>query len=110
LSVANYVTQFQTLASQTELSDFDQQNRFFNNLNQKVKTIVAEYPKERKESLEALINTASEAKDSLRSIGGWKDGWRKTQYQPSQGTAANPITINAASPLFSTSPFSPPPS
>jgi hypothetical protein len=73
-SVADYVTRFQTLASQTELSDFDQRNRFFDNLNQKVKTIVAGYPKERKESLEALIDAASEAEDSLRSIGGWKDG------------------------------------
>jgi hypothetical protein len=32
-SVADYVTRFQTLALQTELSDFDQQNRFFDNLN-----------------------------------------------------------------------------
>jgi hypothetical protein len=79
--VADYVTKFQTLASQTELSNFDQQNWFFDNLNQKVKTIVAGYPKERKESLEALINAASEAKDFLRSIGEWRDGWKKPQYQ-----------------------------
>jgi hypothetical protein len=31
---------------------------------------MARYPKERKESLEALINAASEVEDSLRSIGG----------------------------------------
>jgi hypothetical protein len=98
------------LASQTELLDFNQRNRFFNNLNQKIKAIVAGYPKQRKESLEALIDAASKAKDSLRSIGGWKDGWRKPQYQPSQGTAANPISINAASPSFTPSPtFSRPP-
>jgi hypothetical protein len=75
--MADYITQFQTLASQMELSNFDQRNRFFNNLNQKVKTIVARYPKERKESMEALIDAALEAKDLLRSIGGWKDGWKK---------------------------------
>jgi hypothetical protein len=77
LLVANYITRFQTLVSQTELSDFDQRNRFFDNLNQKIKTIVAGYPKERKESLEALINAALEAEDLLRSIGGWKDSWQK---------------------------------
>jgi hypothetical protein len=68
--VADYVMHFQTLASQTKLLDFNQQNRFFDNLNQKVKTIVAGYPKERKESLEALIDATSEAEDSVRSIGG----------------------------------------
>jgi hypothetical protein len=87
--VADYITWFQTLASQTELSDFDQRNRFFDNLNQKVKSIIASYPKERKESLEALIDAASEAKDSLRSIGGWKDGWKKQQYQSNQGRWSN---------------------
>jgi hypothetical protein len=104
-SVANYVTHFQTLASQTELLDFNQRNRFFDNLNQKVKTIVAGYPKERKESLEALIDAASKAEDLLRSIGGWKDGWRKPSYQSNQGTVANLISINTASPSFTLSPL-----
>jgi hypothetical protein len=54
--------------------DFNQRNRFFNNLNQKIKVIITDYPKERKGSLEALIDAASKAKDSLRSVGGWKDG------------------------------------
>jgi hypothetical protein len=108
-SVADYVTHFQTLALQTKLSDFNQQNRFFDNLNQKVKTIVAGYPKERKQILEALINAASEAKDLLRSIGKWKDSWRKPQYQPNQGTVANPITINAVSSPFTPSSLSRPP-
>jgi hypothetical protein len=97
------------LASQTELSDFDQRNRFFDNLNQKIKTIMASYHKERKESLEALINAASEAEDLLRSIGGWKDRWQKPQYQSNQGMATNPITINATSPSFAPSPSYRPP-
>jgi hypothetical protein len=43
---------------------------------------VARYPKEQKDLFEALIDTALEAEDSLRSIGAWKVGWRTSQkYQ-----------------------------
>jgi hypothetical protein len=62
------------------LSDFNQKNWFFDNLNTKIKTIITGYPKERKETSKALIDVALKAKDLLRSIGGWRDGWRKPQY------------------------------